>query len=169
MSRKKTTKKQEVEESESDNGEEVYTVEKILDKKTIGSKVHYLVKWKGYPLSEATWEPLENLSNALDLIREFRRHEFKSVVDKNYSVRVRSVIHAEKKDGTIYYTIVDKNDQLKQIPSSEARRICPQKIIDYYSENFQVEEGEEKEEEEAPKEKEAPAAEAAPEEKEKEE
>ena len=31
----------------------------------------YKVKWKGRPLSEATWEPAENLRSSGDLIAEF--------------------------------------------------------------------------------------------------
>ena len=149
MSRKKVSKQEESEseeQEESDNGA-VYEVEKILGKKKIGTKIYYKVQWKGYPLSEATWEPLSNLSSARELIKEYRRHEFKDIVETNYSFRVRSVIHAEKRNGTIYYTIVDKNEQLKEIPSNEARKICPQKIIDYYSENFNEEPAEESEEE----------------------
>ena len=31
----------------------------------------YLVLWKGYPLSEATWEPESNLKNAPDIVKQF--------------------------------------------------------------------------------------------------
>jgi hypothetical protein len=47
-----------------------YTVEKILDWKTVGGKDKFLIKWKGYP--KPTWEPASNLNDsareeALDL------------------------------------------------------------------------------------------------------
>ena len=47
-------------------GEEEYEVETILDKK---EKYGYLVKWKGY--DEPTWEPIENLSNASELVSAY--------------------------------------------------------------------------------------------------
>ena len=51
--------------------EEVYSVEKIIKKK-IGDegKVIYYLKWYGYPESENTWEPEENL-NCPELIQKF--------------------------------------------------------------------------------------------------
>ena len=35
------------------------------------SEYEYLVKWKGYPSYEATWEPLQNLQNAPNLFNNF--------------------------------------------------------------------------------------------------
>ena len=48
-----------------------YEVEKILDSKLVRKKLYYLVLWKGYPISEATWEPLDHLSNAAQAVRDF--------------------------------------------------------------------------------------------------
>jgi hypothetical protein len=33
----------------------------------------YLVFWRGYPPSEATWEPVENLVHAQDLVNRFHQ------------------------------------------------------------------------------------------------
>ena len=43
----------------------------ILKKRTNGSRAEYLIKWMGYPQSEATWEPLTNLAASMDLVRNF--------------------------------------------------------------------------------------------------
>lgn len=55
--------------------QEEYEVEEILDKEERkrgkGISIKYLVKWKGYPLSDATWEPLSNLENAKEAIKEY--------------------------------------------------------------------------------------------------
>jgi len=41
--------------------DELFEVDKILDKKIENNKVYYLVSWKGYGLDENSWEPSENL------------------------------------------------------------------------------------------------------------
>lgn len=42
-------------------GEQEFEINKILDSKLNRNKLLYLVDWKGYPPSERTWEPAENL------------------------------------------------------------------------------------------------------------
>ena len=51
--------------------EEEYEVEAILDKKIVRRRPQYLIKWLGYSLYDATWEPLENLSNAQEKLKDF--------------------------------------------------------------------------------------------------
>ena len=38
-------------------GEEVYEVETILNHRKQGQGCQYFVKWQGYPISDASWEP----------------------------------------------------------------------------------------------------------------
>jgi hypothetical protein len=61
------------------NGEEEYEVEKIIDmkQKGRGCKTHYLIKWKGYPTSDNSWEP-EDSVNAKELIREYQTRRNKA-------------------------------------------------------------------------------------------
>ena len=63
LATKKIKEEADSSEKESDSKEnsiEPYTVDKILDKKIVKGKVIYKVKWKNYPLSQCTWEPIEN-------------------------------------------------------------------------------------------------------------
>jgi hypothetical protein len=55
-------------------GEPEYEVEKIIDEKTRGRgrKMHFLIKWKGYPTSDNSWEPATDV-HAPELIAEFRK------------------------------------------------------------------------------------------------
>jgi len=52
-----------------------YEIERILDRRDRvrgrGHQVEYLVKWKGYPVNDATWKPAANLHNAVGAITKF--------------------------------------------------------------------------------------------------
>jgi hypothetical protein len=52
------------------NGQVEYLVETILDSRMARKKTQYLVKWKGYPIYESTWEPEEN-GQVSEAIEEF--------------------------------------------------------------------------------------------------
>lgn len=45
-----------------------YYIECILERKVHGKSISYLVKWRDYPLEDATWEPYEHVRDckALD-------------------------------------------------------------------------------------------------------
>jgi len=53
-------------------GAETYVVERILSQRGAGAKAKYLVLWKGYAYTDATWEPLGSLSRAQQALEEFR-------------------------------------------------------------------------------------------------
>ena len=53
--------------------EDTYLVETIIDKKQVGKRVLYLVKWEGYPSDQNTWEPASNLKNVKDLLEKFNQ------------------------------------------------------------------------------------------------
>ena len=51
--------------------EDEYEVERIVGRRTFQGKIHYLIKWFGYPPSQNTWEPEENLINIAKMVDEF--------------------------------------------------------------------------------------------------
>ena len=53
------------------DGAEVYEVESILAHRGTGTRAQYLVKWRGYPHSESTWEKRSSLVDAQDAIDEY--------------------------------------------------------------------------------------------------
>ena len=52
----------------------LYEVENILKRRVIKGKREYLIKWKGYPENESTWEPLSHLKYIQYMIKEFEEN-----------------------------------------------------------------------------------------------
>ena len=55
------------------DGEEEYEVEAILRHKGKGARHLYLVLWKGYPITEPSWEPESHLHNAPQVLEDYLR------------------------------------------------------------------------------------------------
>src|SRR3954470_10332043 len=53
------------------NDHQEYEVKQILDQCTWFHHQEFLIKWKGYPDHDATWEPEAHLKNAAELIQDF--------------------------------------------------------------------------------------------------
>ncbi len=45
----------------------------ILDSKIFNCQLQYLVHWHGYDVSERTYKPIKNLSNAMEKVHEFHQ------------------------------------------------------------------------------------------------
>ena len=52
---------------------EVETITAHRPSKKAGSKREYHVLWKGYPRTDGTWEPSDNLANSRQKIEEYRQ------------------------------------------------------------------------------------------------
>ena len=54
-------------------GHEEYEVEAILRHKGKGARCLYQVLWKGFPTTEASWEPESHLANPPQVLEEYLR------------------------------------------------------------------------------------------------
>lgn len=52
-------------------GQTEYEIERILKERNQRGRRQFLIKWKGYPLDEASWEYEEHLPNAKGIIRNY--------------------------------------------------------------------------------------------------
>lgn len=57
-----------------DKRQETYTVKTILKHRRRGRNYQYYVKWEGYPITEASWEPEESFLNNGDLLDWYKQH-----------------------------------------------------------------------------------------------
>lgn len=54
---------------------EEYEVEKVLAVRKVNRGLAYLVKWKGYPDADNSWEPAGYLSHAPDVVMDFQQRQ----------------------------------------------------------------------------------------------
>ena len=63
--------------------EEECEIEEILDKRVVNGKEKYKVKWKGFPIEDSTWEPIEHFrGDYAALIEDFEKTAKKPKVKK---------------------------------------------------------------------------------------
>uniref|UniRef100_A0A914CHC5 Chromo domain-containing protein n=1 Tax=Acrobeloides nanus TaxID=290746 RepID=A0A914CHC5_9BILA len=62
--------------------DELFEVEYILESKIKYGKLHYFVKWLGYPEDQNSWEPADALAHCVEVIEEFSNRK-KNEEDKD--------------------------------------------------------------------------------------
>ena len=64
-----------------------FEVESIEAKRIRAGMEEYLIKWKGYPSNQNTWEPLSSLVNVLDMVSKFNS---KQRLEENAQIRTKN-------------------------------------------------------------------------------
>ena len=54
------------------DGQEMYEIESIVKHRRRGRGYQYLVKWKGYPIEEASWEPESSFGEDRELLHAYQ-------------------------------------------------------------------------------------------------
>jgi hypothetical protein len=86
------------EDGESDDSEEEYEVESIIDKKIVRGKTFYKVKWEGFDDTHNTWEPLEHLLNSSVYVEEYESKQRKAIaVENTQSSREQRVLRRSER------------------------------------------------------------------------
>jgi len=156
-------KKDEGDAAEGEEEEEEFTVEKIVDMRVRNGKKEYLLKWRGYPDSENTWEPMENL-DCPDMIDAFeeklkkKKEERKRKAEDEGSAKKKKkvaeeednkprgfdrglqperIIGATDSGGELMFLMKWKDsDEADLVPARQANIRCPQIVIAFYEERL---------------------------------
>lgn len=135
MSQRSKTKKQ---KNKTKQKGKAYEVEKILLHETKGGKKYFLVQWKGYSITESTWEPEDNLDGCKDLIDAYfmnnsANHE--KLETEIPDIEILSV--AGKENGKLIYNA--RNNTTKQLflIHPQDREPYLLKILDFLHDNLE--------------------------------
>jgi len=145
--------------------EEDYTVEKVVDMRMRSNKKEYLLKWKGYPDSENTWEPHENLdcpemiNTYEDKVKKKKEERKSKAVDEgagsakkkkkvadeednkprgfDRGLNPERIIGATDSGGELMFLMKWKDsDEADLVPARQANIRCPQIVIAFYEERL---------------------------------
>ena len=99
----------------SNHSKDYFIVDKIIARKLVGKKKLYLIKWKGYPVGDCSWEPISNLVNITNMVEDFDKN-FPNSIDKRRLKKYLKVIkqrsnHIIKIKNPFFKKIVYKNEK----------------------------------------------------------
>jgi len=147
-----------------DEEEEEFVVEKIIDSRVKGGKKEYFLKWKGFPDSENTWEPHDNL-DCPELIAAYEEKAKKKKEDAkkrrkddddgakkkkkvvedeenkprgfDRALQPERIIGATDSGGELMFLMKWKDsDEADLVPARQANIRCPQIVIAFYEERL---------------------------------
>jgi hypothetical protein len=96
------------------DGTDEYEVEEILNERKAGRGMQYLIKWKGYPRSEATWELRSQLAkHALDVVKDWE--------ERRTNILFRFEVEAPLEEGVMSGDDIDDIDDMILTISEDAR------------------------------------------------
>ena len=74
-------------------GNDIYTVEKLLKQRTKNGQQQFLVKWRGFPMSQNSWEPVTNILDKRLIEKFYKDHPLACRPDDpDYQPRVATLI-----------------------------------------------------------------------------
>jgi hypothetical protein len=107
--------------------EEFYNVEEILDRKRVGRTHHYLVKWEGYSIKYATWEPKRHLLRVRQMVLDFERKlqngDIKSLNDPNKEDNSKSLRRKNKRKRKTRFESTSSKEKQETVPQTKEKVI----------------------------------------------
>jgi hypothetical protein len=118
-----------------------FEVESILSHRVRLGKTSYLVKWAGFPDSENTWEPAENLSKTtideytatLDASGKPPKRP-NATETKEVASRIESINSATLSDGGVKFNVRMGDGQRKVFSRKDLREQSPELLIRFIEE-----------------------------------
>lgn len=102
----------------SKEGEEC-EIEEILDKREVNGKIKYKVKWKGFPIEDATWEPIEHFrGDYASLIEEYEKNAKKPIIKKELVQEEKTFIKKKRGKSVLKKKVIQEEEEKKEPETS---------------------------------------------------
>ena len=112
--------------SDSDTSKESlnqYIVERIIGKREVGKITQYCIKWEGFPIEQATWEPLEHLTRIKGLIKDYNNEKMKT---KKKPIKKQPKVEKKEKQKQVKPKCVK---QKTEIPEGNLLNNSPYRVV----------------------------------------
>ena len=68
-----------------------YEIERLIDKRIIKNKTHYLIKWKNCEHQHNVWYFIDNLQNVVDFITKYKTTAFRRFIKRRIRLSIFTV------------------------------------------------------------------------------
>jgi hypothetical protein len=147
----------EIEESdaeEEEEEEEHFEVECVIGERIHSGRTQFLLKWRSFDSSEASWEYEED-TNCPDLVEDFRLKEKARQAEKQrylceqsfaridtleqlHDASPKLIVSAFMLAGTLYYRVSCANNKYHSVPADLLRALRPKLICDYLENKIEI-------------------------------
>jgi hypothetical protein len=117
--------------------EALYEVDKVLERKEVNGALLYKIKWKGYPLSACSWEPLDNLDNVMDLVEECdQQYQVKAKPSHSSVSKVVEIQAVYENQAQVLWRVKLADGTTEERQLHQLRTEVPDLVIDYLFERL---------------------------------
>jgi hypothetical protein len=134
--------------------EEQFEVESVIGERTRDGRTQFLLKWKSFDSSDATWE-FEEDTFCPALVEEFHAREASRLAEKRRRIAAahlaaiggleelaeaapKLVIGAFKRGGALFYRVLCADEKCHSVAADLLRSLCPRLICEFLENKIEV-------------------------------
>ena len=110
-------------------GKALYLVERVLDIRWRYGRKEFFIKWEGYPLQYASWEPEENLKECSGLLKNFEKKVRITNRSKQIAYRNKKQVVQERPLSTKFGFVEDSTRQFASRFNEEEAKLKDKKYL----------------------------------------
>ena len=100
-----------------------YEIERLIDKRIIKDKIHYLIKWKNCEHQHNVWYFIDNLQNAADLITKYEAIAFRRFIKRRVRLSIFIVRISRRRIATFTAVQAPQRQRIQmRIPTRSVKR-----------------------------------------------